>query len=299
MARAPAVSIVLPTHNRAALLPRAVRSVLGQTFKDFELLIADDGSTDGTAAVVASFADPRIVYLPSPRRQGANAARNRGIAAAKGEFVAFQDSDDEWLPDNLRAKVEALRAAPSSTGVVFSRMELRQADGLSRLVPSPREAGLSGDLRRRLLRSNVIGTPVAVVRRECLAAAGPFDAALPRLQEWDLWLRVAQRHRFLFLPEVLVVAHQDDAGISSNARAQAEALQRILAKHTDAFRRHPRDRAFNEWKVACILLAEGDLKGGRAWAARSWRHAPWALKRALVPAAPSALLRAWFHNKPR
>src|SRR5579859_6948520 len=106
MSKAPAVSVILPTYNRAHLLPRAIASVLGQSFRDFELIVVDDGSKDDTVGLMRSYDDPRIVFLPPERNLGDAGARMRGIACARGEWLAFQDSDDEWLPDRLRLQLD-------------------------------------------------------------------------------------------------------------------------------------------------------------------------------------------------
>src|SRR5215207_1289449 len=103
----PAVSVVLPTYNRAPLLGRSIQSVLGQSYGDFELLVIDDGSTDGTDGVVAAFGDPRVRYVQLERNRGAGAARSVGIRMSRGRFLAFQDSDDEWLPSKLMKQMSA------------------------------------------------------------------------------------------------------------------------------------------------------------------------------------------------
>jgi len=100
-AKNPTVSVIIPTYNRAHLLDRAIRSVLDQTYQDFELIVVDDGSSDPTAEVIATFADPRIYYLRHEKNRGAAAARNTGIEASQGDYVAFLDSDCEWLPKKL------------------------------------------------------------------------------------------------------------------------------------------------------------------------------------------------------
>lgn len=100
----PTVSVVIPTYNRAHLVGRAIQSVLNQTYQDFEIIVVDDGSTDNTEEVVKSFNDPRIRYIRHDQNRGGSAARNTGIKMARGEYIAFQDSDDEWLPEKLESR---------------------------------------------------------------------------------------------------------------------------------------------------------------------------------------------------
>ena len=115
------VSIILPTYNRAALLPRSIESVLGQTYGDFELIVVDDGSQDDSAAVVARFADKRIHYLRLARNGGVSAARNAGLAEAAGKYIAFQDSDDEWMAEKLERQMREFIAAVKSGRIASAR----------------------------------------------------------------------------------------------------------------------------------------------------------------------------------
>ena len=114
----PTVTVVIPTYNRANLLGRSIRSVIGQTYGDFELIIVDDGSTDSTAEIAASFDDERVKYIRREQNGGVGAARNTGIKAAIGKFVAFNDHDDEWLPDKLERQMKIFKTLPSHVGVV-------------------------------------------------------------------------------------------------------------------------------------------------------------------------------------
>ena len=133
----PVVSVVLPTYNRAPLLGRSIRSVLAQSYGDFEVFVIDDGSTDETAGVVADFRDRRIRYVPLPRDTGAAAARNVGIRMSRGKFLAFQDSDDEWLPSKLAKQVSAFERGPAGLGAVYSDMQRVWGDGSTSYLAAP------------------------------------------------------------------------------------------------------------------------------------------------------------------
>ena len=234
---APRVSVVLPTFDRAQVLPTALGSVLDQAFTDLELIVVDDGSTDGTRDVVRALGDERVRIISTPRH-GAAAARNAGIAAAAGDLIAFQDSDDRWLPGKLAAQVNALDGADEHTAVVYGVME-GWRHGQHRFVPSRSEPMLSGDLRAVLPRYNLIGTPSAIVRAAALRSVGGFDPTLRRFQDWDLWLRLAVDHRFLFVDQV-VVEFQDTVGsITADRRAYFESLERLLDEHEVLFQRAP------------------------------------------------------------
>lgn len=186
----PAVSVIVPTFNRAGLLPRAIGSVLGQSFEDFEVLIVDDGSTDETAEVVARYEDPRVRYLAQPRNAGVSAARNRGLREARGDLVAFLDSDDEWLPGKLAQQVELFRRVPDDVGLVYTGVECVLPDGRRR-VDRPEERG---DVYRLMLGRNVIhgGGSNVMMRRSVVATVGFFDEGLRAIEDYEYWLRVAR-----------------------------------------------------------------------------------------------------------
>ena len=232
----PTVSVVLPTYDRGDVLGRAIESVLAQTYREFELLVVDDGSTDDTAAVVGSFDDPRITYVEHANNRGACAARNTGIRESTGEFVAFQDSDDEWHPEKLRRQMDAFADAPASVGVVYTGFT-RHGDGTETYHPGPGVDPKEGDVRESLLRQNFVTTQAAVVRRRCLDDVGGFDERLPRFQDWELWLRLSERYEFSLVDESLVTAHDRPDSISNDPHALVDARKLIVEKHGDTFDR--------------------------------------------------------------
>jgi glycosyltransferase involved in cell wall biosynthesis len=206
----PTVSVIIPTYNRARLLGEAIRSVLEQTFGDFELIVVDDGSEDESRSVVRRIDDPRLRYLERPHR-GISAAMNAGLDEARGELVARLDSDDVWLPALLERTVAALRAHPEY-GVVYARgqaVDLERGLLLATRGAAPRfpQSHLAS-----LLYDDFTCNIAVLVRRPVLDAAGPYDESLPYNEDWDLWIRVARHARFLFLDEVLARFryHQDN-----------------------------------------------------------------------------------------
>ncbi len=282
----PAVSVVLPTYNRAPVLPRAIDSVLAQTYHDFELIIVDDASTDRTAEILAGYDDPRIVRLRLRRNSGPCEARNRGIHEARGRYVAFQDSDDEWYPDKLEKQVQALVKNANSRGAVacYCRM-LQRLGGRERIRPSGDEESLGGEIYHRLLRGSTIGTPTLVVGRETLLAVGGFDARLRRFEDWDLALRLAQQGPIQFLPEVLMAAWATPKSV--NARADHQCTVQIISKYLDAYRSEPglsRRAASWLWYAGARLAMQGRASEG---------HKAWELSLSLAP-HPARRTVAWF-----
>jgi glycosyltransferase involved in cell wall biosynthesis len=184
------VTVVVPTHNRSALLALTLRSVLWQRHVDLEVVVVDDGSTDDTAQVVAGLGDPRIRRVHHPTPQGVSAARNRGIAEASGDWVAFVDDDDLWAPDKLARQLQAAR----DTGRAWAYAGAVKVDIDQRLIggstpPPPPEAVMA-----RLPRWNPMpgGCSNVIASSTLLEATGSFDPQLVNLADWDLWIRMAR-----------------------------------------------------------------------------------------------------------
>jgi GT2 family glycosyltransferase len=208
----PFFSIIVPAYNRAAILDRAIGSCLAQTYADFELVVVDDGSVDDTAAVIRAHADPRLVYLRQ-ENAGASAARNRGVEAARGAYVAFLDSDDAFLPGKLAAFRTAIdRAGPAAARTVwYSRLYFDRGAGNRRLKPG--RAIAPGERVGDYLFADdgLMQTSTLVLARE-LCAAVRFDERLRNLEDLDLCLRLeAAGAAFAMLPEPLTIWHDDRA----------------------------------------------------------------------------------------
>jgi hypothetical protein len=182
----PLVSVIIPTRNRARLLRRSIASVLGQSWRNLEVIVVDDGSTDDTAAALAACADPRLHVLRREQGSSAAAARNAGIAAARGDYLAFNDDDDIWLPHKLEYQMGALLAAGAGYGLCLcSRVLMQQTH--ARLVSGAQlapELDFSRGNGRGGPDYSLIATPSWVVRREALERAGHFDERLITWEEW-------------------------------------------------------------------------------------------------------------------
>jgi glycosyltransferase involved in cell wall biosynthesis len=224
------VSVVIPTHNRASLLGAAIASVLSQTFQDLELVVVDDASHDDPERVARSFPDPRVRFVRHPEPRGGAAARNTGIRTTNGAYVAFLDDDDQWYPDKLTLQVELLDKSPARVGLIYAGYDV--AEGSEGPTVWTRVPTRRGDLRAHLLASNPIGgTSVAVVRRECLDTVGGFDETLRSFQDYDLWLRIAERYEFDFVAKPLYRYRLHPVQIWKNPDALFAGLDRMLEKH--------------------------------------------------------------------
>jgi len=273
----PIVSVVIPTYNRAHVLTRAIQSVLNQTYQDFEIIVVDDHSTDNTEEVVKSFNDPRIRYIRHEENRGAAAARNTGIMVAKGEFIAFQDSDDEWLPEKLEKQMQVFESASAKVGVVYTAM--LRVQGRERIyIPSSKVKRKGGYIHDNLLEGNFVGTPTAVVKRECLKLSGVFDERLPRLQDWELFIRISKAYEFKCVDEPLVVSHSTPDSISANQATLIEALILILEKHSEDFRKDRRRLAKWQYSIGNLSCQSGRMDQGRDYLLRAVKSYPLNIK---------------------
>jgi len=241
-ANTPLVSVITPTYNRFDLLPRAIRSVLGQTYTNLECIVVDDGSTDDTERVVRQFTDERLVYLRHETNRGASASRNTGIARAKGELVAFLDDDDEWLPAKLEKQVPLIQSLPANIGMVYCWMDYYDNQG--QIVKKHRPTYRGYVFPYVLDQQRIGGCPTLLVRRPVIEQVGGFDESLPRGNDGDFIRRVCLEYEVDLVPEVLVKVHvghdseriswNDERGIRGAIKGQRIKLTKfkgVLAKY--------------------------------------------------------------------
>ncbi|MGF2684932.1 glycosyltransferase family 2 protein [Marinobacter sp. DUT-3] len=224
----PKVSVVMPTHNRAKELPRSVGSVLSQSFRDFELIIIDDASTDNTEEVIHGFKDSRITYKKLEENVGGAEARNVGVRLAETDIIAFHDSDDEWRPHKLEKSMSVINE-DCGIGVVFSsyiKVNGRQCY----IMPNVKFFDQSKSFSS-LLKRNVVGTPTLVVRKSLISRVEGFDPQMARYQDWELAIRLSKFSRLKFIEEPLVIANTTDGSISSSVSSHLSALLNIYNKN--------------------------------------------------------------------
>lgn len=280
----PEVSVIVPVHNRAATLARAVGSVLDQSFTALEVIIVDDASTDGSRHAAEALGDGRVTVLAHAENRGAGAARNTGITAARAPWVAFQDSDDLWKPEKLVRQMALLARAPADVVGCFCRMavvtDLAGPGGPARAVPPEGEDAFGDKLLARLMRDNPVSTQTLVARTEVLRRIGGFDETLPALEDWDLALRLAQEGGLVFEPEALVEQHFSPNSLTRSRPRRAAARRMILDKHRAFFARDPAVEAHH----LRALAGEARRMGEHAQALRDLAAA-----RRLRPADPRLL----------
>lgn len=192
--------MIIPTHNRADVLGRAIASVLGQTWADLELIVVDDGSSDATPAVLAGFDDPRLTGMHQENK-GVSSARNLGIAASRGRLIALLDSDDHWMPDKLEKQVRFMAESGLS---ICQTDEIWVRNGV-RVNPRFKHAKPAGWFLERSLELCLISPSCVMFSRALWDELGPFDESLPACEDYSLWLRVGVRYPVGLVPEALVV----------------------------------------------------------------------------------------------
>ena len=221
------VSVVMAAYNAAATIESAVTSVRRQTMPDFELLVVDDGSTDDTAAVLAAIDEPRLRVIRQANA-GPAAARNRAIAASRADYVACVDADDLWAPDKLAWQLTALTAAPDAA-VAYGWTDVVDAD-LAHAY-SDRRIRRDGDVYAALLRSNFIFSGSnTMMRRSILERVGGFDEAMRAVEDWELHVRIANRHPFVCVPRVLLRYRLTDDSLSSRIDVMEAAFAYACTK---------------------------------------------------------------------
>ncbi len=284
----PKVSVVLPTYNRAQYLDRAISSVLNQSYSDFELIIVDDASTDDTEKVVRSFKDDRIRYIRNTKNLGGAEARNIGISMSKGKFIAFQDSDDYWLPDKLEIQMKAFEEAEPDVAVVYTAFK-KKTGNREIIIPPPEVKKKEGYIYKELLyHVNFIGTPTAVVRKKVLQEIGGFDKRFPRLQDWDLFLRIAKKYKFKFINKPLLEAYHVPGSISTDVDSLIKALRLLIGKHYEEIIKDRKLVSKFYQRVGEALLDANRKKEGRTFMLKAFIAYPLNLKLAIKATAALA-----------
>ncbi len=261
------VSVIIPAHNRVRFLKEAIHSVLAQDYRDVQLIVVDDGSTDETPKLLESY---RQILIVRQARSGVSAARNAGIAVASGQLLAFLDSDDLWLPEKLSTQVAFFEDHPDA--LICQTEELWIKDGV-RVNPKRRHRKDSGMIFERSVELCLVSPSAVMMRRGLLAEVGGFDEAMPACEDYDLWLRIGCRFPIYLIANPLVMkrgGHKDQLSrIPGLDRFRIYALRKLLVTPPDG------GLTPRQWKAAfaalsrkCQIYAAGCLKRGRSDEAR-------------------------------
>jgi len=222
------ISVVIPTHNRPDYLKKAIKTVLNQTYKNFEIIVVDDASTTNTIEVINSFNDNRIIYLKNDKQCGAPKSRNNGIEKAKGDYIAFLDDDDEWEPTKLEKQLKEFDDDHVGLVVCYS---LDKRFGMTRFSKPKRKVSFAD-----LLKSfNLSSTSSYVARKTAVEKAGYFDVNLPSAQEYDLAIRLSMHYEVRTVTEVLMIQNASIGQISTNWTRKIRGILALYSKYGNEY----------------------------------------------------------------
>jgi glycosyltransferase involved in cell wall biosynthesis len=245
----PLISVILPVFNGEKTIQETIESVLNQTFTNFELIIINDGSQDGTLNLVYSIQDARIKVFSYPNA-GVSASRNRGISRATGEYISFIDADDLWTLDKLEAQFNALKEN-SEAAVAYSWTDW--IDESSQLIASGVHQTASGNVYKKLLLGDFIASGSnPLIRKQALVEVGGFDESLVHAEDWDLWLRLAVRYHFVAVesPQVLYrkSIHSASMNVVKMEAGSLKVIERAFAQAPDSLKYLKQDTLGNRYK---------------------------------------------------
>ena len=259
-AKVPTVSVIIPTFNRAWALGSAIDSVLAQSYRDFELIVVDDDSTDNTNALLTQYGNT-IQVLPQANR-GVSAARNRGIHAARGSLIAFLDSDDEWLPGKLAVQVEFFKQNPYAK--ICQTEETWIRDG-RRVNPKKHHKKPAGDIFKPSLHLCLVSPSAVMIRRALFDRVGFFDETLPACEDYDMWLRISCRYPVDLIDTPLIIkrgGHADQLSrMAGLDKYRIKSIARLMeGEHLSEVQRQASMVVFTE---KCRIYANGCRKRGK------------------------------------
>lgn len=232
----PLISVVIPAYNRASIILSSINSVLNQTYKNIELIVVDDASIDNTADIVKAVTDPRCRYVRLDKNSGACVARNKGIDEAHGEYIAFNDSDDQWHSDKIEQQLAAI--AKRKADILLCRMACynEKTEKPLHYFPEGVEPGYIS--YEKLIEYNCASTQTLFGKADCFKKI-KFDPEMPRLQDWDEVLRLSQKYNVFYINEVLVDTYIQSDSISTHPEKGVAAMEKLYIKNKDIFLKYP------------------------------------------------------------
>ena len=254
-------SVIIPTYNRGYLIGKALGSVYRQTWKDYEIIVVDDGSTDNTREILKeeSFRNDKVKYVRHKVNRGVSAARNTGILHSNGEYIDFLDSDDRWLPSKLNEQMRVLRSYDGEIGLVYTGYRLRRADGgVVNFIPK-----YDGYVFDKLLNRNFISCSSVVVPKKIFDVVGMFDERLLAHQDYDMWLRIAKKYPIKLIPKPLVECYVGGRDrLSLKYTHKVASHYRILRKHLSEIE-SLKLKHKHYFYIGKLLIYDGNIKCGR------------------------------------
>ncbi len=257
----PLVTVIIPTYNRGWILKEAIESVLSQDFGDFELIVVDDGSTDNTMEILDGY--DRDITVLRQENHGVSAARNAGIAFASGQFIAFLDSDDMWLPGKLASQIDFFNSNPDA--LICQTQELWVRNG-KRVNPKRRHKKFSGMIFKQSLPLCIVSPSAVMLKKSLLDKTGLFDESLPACEDYDLWLRIGCKYPVFLIDTPLIIkrgGHDDQLSKTPGLdKYRIKALGNIIK--SGILSKDQYNDAVKMLEKKCEIYAQGCLKRGRS-----------------------------------
>lgn len=279
----PLVSVIIPTYNRAFCLADAIKSVLGQTYSNIEIIVIDGPSTDDTEKVINKLGEKKVTYMQEGKAKGAGAARNTGIKAAHGDYIAFQDSDNIWLSDKLEKQMKMLLVSPKEVGMIYTGYKKIHNDVYKGYYPQRRIVNKAGFILSELLRENFIGCQTVLIKKECFDQIGVFDEQLPTTEDWDLFLRISKCYKILCIDEPLALSYIQADSISIDLKKMITAFKLILNNHINEYSKDKKLLAEYYFNNIATILCENNQHGeGRSYILKAIKLNPLNVKYYLV-----------------
>lgn len=277
----PKVSVLVPTYNRAHLLDRCLNSILFQTYQNFEIIVVDDGSTDNTKEIINRFKDQSIRYFRHKQNRGEGAARNTGLKEARGDYIAFLDSDDEWLPEKLEKQMKIFERLSEKVGIVYTDSwkingNLKQYWHPPHIMPEDKIVYNQALERVRIQ----IGT--VVIKRECFDKAGMFDERFVRLVDREFFIRVSAYYYFYHIEEPLLNYYRTEDALTSDRTTLVSSYELLLKKHPYKLIGNNRILSKDLYEIGKMLFQDGKLKQGRGYLIKAVKLYPFNMKRMFV-----------------
>ena len=255
----PLVSVIIPTYNRGWTLAEAVESVLAQDYKDFELIVVNDGSTDDTKNILAVYEGVTVL---DQTNQGVSAARNNGVAHSRGSYVAFLDSDDLWLPQKLAVQVDFFRKNPE---VLICQTQETWVRNGRRVNPGKRHQKQSGMFFERSLELCLVSPSAVMMKKALFEEMGGFDESLPACEDYDLWLRINAKYPIYLIDQSLIVkrgGHRDQLSANPGLdKYRIASIRKLIESHS--LSPDQAAVALEVMKRQCRIYADGCRKRGR------------------------------------
>ena len=255
------VDVIILTCNRENFLRKAIASVLNQTFKDFTILVVDDGSEDRTRYVADSFKDERIKYIRNEITLGEGRARNIGVLNSRADYIAFLDDDDEWLPEKLGLQLKLLETHPPTVGGVYTGFTAIANPGGEVLFQ--RTVDKRGYIYDEMIHENVIGTSSTILlRKECFEKAGLFDESIPYGLDYDMWIRISKDFHFDCIEKSLVNYGVHEGQITKNIKKVITGQEAMLKKYEHFFSLDRKSYSYRYFDLGCLYTEDGDFWKG-------------------------------------